>query len=191
MIGLFVRYPVVAGVVGALFSLPFLILTVTSWVEVQRLPSEPQAISMEVFSATATTDMSQRQWVTVIDGQWDCRFVRIYPVGKNYRTEAIMVNGDRSVVLAVEFSQAIACDRLQGVRPTGLLSRMSQNRFERFQELSGFDSSRDASGAQYFDLCAFCGLENSKGWLALGPVLVLLGWSFLPLFYYWNRKAYG
>lgn len=62
---LILGHPKVVGIVGLVLALLFGALAVSSFLEMQRLPTSPQRVSMSEASALAPTSYSQRPWVVL------------------------------------------------------------------------------------------------------------------------------
>jgi hypothetical protein len=190
LVSFFIRYPWAAGILGLIIALLFANLAIASFREAQRLPSAPQHVSISAAAALAPTSYDQRPWVEIEDGIVDCQNIRYHRIGDSERTEILVSDASKTIVIVVEYSDHLTCQRISQEHPIGLLSRMSDARYERLRELAEFDLSAYEGAVVFMDLCAFCGLGNSRAGVIVGAILAVLGLSLYPLCLIEHRKMY-
>jgi hypothetical protein len=190
LVSFFIRYPKAAGIVGLVIALLFANLAIASFREAQRLPSAPEHVSISDAAGLAPDSYDQRPWVEIENGVVDCSNIHYGRVGDNDRTEVLVADENKTIVMVVEYSGHLTCQRILEENPVGMLSRMSEARYERFLELNEFNLSAYKDAVVFMDLCAFCGLGNSRAGVIVGAILTVLGLSLYPACLSAHKKAY-
>ena len=186
----FIRYPLAAGIFGLAIAALFANLAIASYREAHRLPNAPERVSMAEAAALAPASYDQQPWVEIENGVVDCKSIRYQRVGNSNRTKIFVADESRTIVVVVEYSEQLTCQRIAQKHPTGLLSRMNEARYKRFLELKEFDLSTYQDATVFMDLCAFCSRGNSMAGVIVGGILAVIGLSLYPMCLIEHHKAY-
>lgn len=188
--GQIMRRPMVAGIVGLVFAGLFANLTIVSYKESQRLPSEPARLTTAEAAAVAPEGYDNRPWVVLDDAVIDCHNIHYERVGSDYRTSVVLTDPLETIIVVATYSnpKRLSCVELAGMSASGMLSHMNARRYARFQELGEFDLSGYESATAYMDLCAFCGGGNSSLGVYIGLLMTLLSLSLYPLLLWARRR---
>ncbi len=186
----FVRHPKVAGIFGLVFALLFGALAIASLRDVNRMPSSPQSVSISDATALAASANGQQLWVRIEDALLDCDTLIYRRVGSNTRTDILVTDEPMTDVVVAEFSGRLTCEQLLQRDLSGMLSKMSDRRYQQFRKLNEFDLADYPSDAAFMDLCAYCGRSNSQLGVVVGAVLAVVSLSIYPLVLREHRKVY-
>ena len=181
---LFIASPWIAGVFGLAVALLFGYFGVSSWQAMQRMPEQPQSLSLTA-AAQAVKAEGEDQWVSIGPLIWDCSNI----VQEGDRTSAVFSDASRSAIGVAVFSgtRDLSCGDLDPVAATGVLRLMGEGEVARLDD-RGFDLARFSPDATRVALCTFCGRGNSRLGVVLSAVMVVIGLSLYPLCLYENRR---
>lgn len=135
----FIRQPKVVLVFGLAFALLFGALAIVGLRDVNRMPSAPQSVSISDANALAASANGEQVWVSIEDGLLDCDNLIYRQVGSRTRTNVLVTNEAMTDVVVAEFSSRLTCEQILQQDLSGLLSKMSDRRYQRFLELNEFD----------------------------------------------------
>jgi hypothetical protein len=177
---LFMRFPLLGGLFGLVFSAAFSITGIMSWYDLQSLPPAP--LPMTLQQATATLQHRDFVWVDLTDVQWDCANIVSRQVGNSVRTEIFFTNTPQTILGVAEFSatSAYTCTQIQGKQAVGFLQVATPTFLQRLPS-RGFNLSPYTHIVKHVTLCTFCSRTNSLMLVVLSIVFVPLGLSMYPL----------
>jgi len=158
--------------------------------DVIRTAGGPTTYTVNEAAEAVTSEV----YATVEDGVWVCdsiAYVRGLSSSGTRRievksTNAFYTDTDAEVAIWVSLSGEVDCDELQSVIPTGYLEPLQQSTR---MDLAGDGQMRNVSTANtFFEMCGFCGTENSLIGVGFGSTFVILG---LGLLGWWWSKLRG
>ena len=165
------------------------LISVTNWNLLRELPAQPEAIDILVLKDSYQARAERPFWVSLQNSKWDCNSIRSSSSVRNKKTEIIATSLDERIIVLVDFSDILTCDEIAQTSPVGFVTQMSERRYKLLIESGEFDLSRYKDSNQYFDLCAYCGRNNTIAGLIAGAIFTIVGLLFYPLYRrsYYNR----
>ena len=187
---IFTQYPKIAGVVGLVLALFCSYLAIANIQETKRLPTAPSLMPISDAAVLASISFDQQPWVEIANGILDCDNLRHKSVGGGDRTQIIITDQNQSVVTVAEYSGKLNCQQVSERKVIGLLSKMSERRYQGFVGRNEFDLSHYSDAKVFMDLCAFCGRPASQAGTVVWGIMALLSLSLYPVALNAHRKAY-
>jgi len=154
--------------------------------DVIRTAGGPTSYTVNEAANTVTGEV----YATVEDGVWVCDsidYLRTYSSASRRLTvsgtRAFHTDRDGEVAIWVRLSGELTCDDLQSTTPEGYLEPLPQSTR---MDLAGDGQMRYVSTANtFFEMCGYCGTENSTIGAIFGVVFVISGVGLLG--FWWVR----
>jgi hypothetical protein len=184
LLGLMVRFPILAGAIGLVVAGMFGMLGVLSWQSLQEYGDQPRHISLSTSGQEIT---EQNEWVVIEDAKWDCSSMAPFGSGTDKRAEAMFTDESGKVLVVALLPEKVSCAELTASPPTGEIHRMSEYHHKHLTSEARLDKYTNAT--TYLDMCTYCGPTNSRLGVILGLIFVPLGLALYPLSLYLRRVA--
>lgn len=183
LIELALRYPKLAGLMGAFFAIVFGIMGVSSYMEMQKIGDKPQDATLSSIIAYLNTN--DRYWVNVQDGSFDCQSIYYHQVGSSVDTEIFLENPDKSIVMLVTYTEKLPCSDIENSAVQGVAYKMSKKHQSLLADAGRLQEFPNQT--KFMALCVVCSQGNSKGLVVISLILVPLSLSLYPLVL-WGRR---
>ena len=173
---------IVAALVFLTVGFVFGRVAISAYLDLQKLPSAPSPVSMSE-AATLVADGSDKPWVQITDAVFQCDSLEVETGDKGTgRTRIIATDRNQRVVIVADYHGRLSCPEVMQRKAVGVLSRMTQERYDRFNMKSAIQTSMpgvDVAVAPLYDLSAykkaevFMELDNAGGRSGRGGQMVI------------------
>lgn len=179
-IDLAVQYPAVMGVMGLVLAVAMVPLFLQAVRDYRTYAPGPS--SMPFDAAKQSAESGNSPWVTLTDVSWDCR-------AQLQDGKVVLLRSRGGRMFVVEFAKGHSCESEAASPLRGVLEVASERRRGYLVEREGLRV--DPRDEPLLLLCTYCGGDNARMGLIMGPSLMLLGLLLYPLFRNLRRRYYG
>jgi hypothetical protein len=154
--------------IGVVFFFLSLLIMIIQWENFRNMPDRPIPIQLSTLNRQIMNIPTN--WILLEDGHWDCDSIRITGFGRNTQTTACFIGEGKNVVYGT-FSGELTCGDLVKRPATGTIGNMN-NRMQANLKKENPYIARLSDDTNFYELCTFCGPNNSKAGIVVGFFLM-------------------